>query len=53
VQIFRKLQADYRGWRLAMILPKGYAEQKVPFAVRFRPLYHGGLKVTLMTGTVA
>ncbi len=51
-EIFHKLLADYRGWRLAMILPKGYVEKKPPFAVRFRSLYHGGLKVVLLTGIV-
>jgi putative N6-adenine-specific DNA methylase len=51
-EIFRKLHADYRGWKLAMMLPKGYAERQLPFAVRSRPLYHGGLKVVLLTGTI-
>ena len=51
-EIFRKLQADYRSWRLAMILPKGYVEEKPPFAVHFSPLHHGGLKVVLLTGRV-
>lgn len=53
MEIFRKLHGDYRGWKLAMILPKGYVEGRLPFAVRSRPLYHGGLKVVLLTGIVS
>ncbi len=51
-RILRKLRADYRGWRLAMILPKGYVEKKPPFALHSGSLYHGGLKVVLLTGRV-
>jgi putative N6-adenine-specific DNA methylase len=53
MEIFRKLHADYRGWKLALILPKGYVEGRLPFAVQSRPLYHGGLKVVLLTGIVS
>lgn len=52
-EIFRKLRTDYRGWKLAMILPRGYVnEVQLPFSVNSRPFYHGGLKVALLTGAV-
>lgn len=50
--IFRKLRTDYRGWKLAMLVPKGYRKQEAGFRVRTDRLVHGGLSVELVTGRI-
>jgi len=50
--IGRKLKKDFRGWRLALIVPEARLMAHIPFPVTPHPLFHGGLTVTLLTGRI-
>lgn len=50
--IGQKLKKDFRGWRLALIVPDARMMAQIPFPVTPRPLFHGGLTVTLLTGRI-
>ena len=50
--IGQKLKKDFRGWRLALIVPEARMMTHIPFPVTPRPLFHGGLTVTLLTGRI-
>lgn len=47
-----KLRKDFRGWRVALIVPDKSLIRQIPFPVNFHPLFHGGLKVSLLTGRI-
>ncbi len=49
-EIFQKLKTDFRGWKLAIIAPDKRIAQKAPFKVKSLPLFHGGLRLTLLIG---
>ncbi|MDM8541340.1 hypothetical protein QUF90_09645 [Desulfococcaceae bacterium HSG9] len=51
-EIFEKLKSDFRGWKLALIVPDKKIAQKIPFKVKSLPLFHGGLKLTLFFGRI-
>ncbi|MFZ2632007.1 MAG: hypothetical protein WA081_00685 [Desulfosalsimonadaceae bacterium] len=50
--IGRKLKKDFRGWRLALIVPDNHLITHIPFHVTSHHLFHGGLTVTLLTGRI-
>jgi putative N6-adenine-specific DNA methylase len=50
--IGQKLKKDFKGWRLALIIPEARMMARIPFPVTPRPLFHGGLTVTLLTGRI-
>jgi putative N6-adenine-specific DNA methylase len=52
LRICRHLKVAFRGWDVAMIAPDRGLIRTVPFPVRQVPLVHGGLKLTLLMGTV-
>ena len=47
-----KLKKDFKGWRLALIVPEARMMARIPFPVTPHPLFHGGLTVTLLTGRI-
>lgn len=51
-EICRKLLADYRGWRLALIAPRRDLAERVPVSGRPLSFQHGGERRWLMTGRV-
>jgi putative N6-adenine-specific DNA methylase len=53
VKICEKLKNTYTGWKFALIVPERRLLKKVPFkTVTHHPLYHGGLNLTLLTGSI-
>jgi len=50
--IGQKLKKDFRGWRLALIVPDSLLIKQLPFPVTAHRLFHGGLTVTLLTGRI-
>ena len=52
VEICRKLKKDFKGWKVALIAPRKKLVRKIPFIVTAHDFFHGGLKVTLLTGRV-
>ena len=51
-EIFQKLKSDFRGWKLALITPDKRIAQKAPFKVESWPIFHGGLRLTLLIGRI-
>jgi len=51
-RICRHLDAAFTGWDVALIAPERSFLQAVPFAFRQVPMRHGGLRLTLLSGTV-
>lgn len=49
-KIFLKLRNDYAGWRIAVIVPNPEKLRHVPRRLKYRPIIHGGLEMTLVTG---
>jgi putative N6-adenine-specific DNA methylase len=50
--IFTKLAQQYRGWKLAIIVPGPKAGINIPFNLKAYPLSHGGLKLALLVGKI-
>jgi putative N6-adenine-specific DNA methylase len=48
-----RLKTSFAGWRFALLIPSTGIAKKIPFSHETRPFYHGGLKLTLLTGVVA
>ena len=51
-EILHKLQRDFRGWRMLMILPEQRLVRQVPFPVDAQAVMHGGRPVWLTIGNV-
>jgi len=52
VEICRKLSRDFKGWKLAMIVPGKRLLGNMPFRVESYPVFHGGLNLILVTGRI-
>ncbi|WP_372677922.1 class I SAM-dependent RNA methyltransferase [Desulfosarcina sp.] len=50
--IGRHLEQRFKGWTVAMIAPRPDLARSLPFPASRLPLYHGGLKLTLVLGDV-
>ena len=50
-RICRHLVQRFNGWEVVLIAPRDLVRQ-LPFATRRLPLFHGGLKLTLIVGTI-
>lgn len=50
--ICAKLKQDYKGWKLALLVPGHDLAARLPLALHCRQIYHGGLDAVLMTGTI-
>jgi putative N6-adenine-specific DNA methylase len=53
VKICKKLKSDFKGWKIALIAPKTSLVGKVPFNVTPHGFFHGGLKLTVLTGRIS
>ena len=50
--ICRHLAQRFNGWKVALIAPNQDLARQLPFAARRLRLFHGGLKLTLILGTI-
>ena len=50
--ICQHLAQRFKGWTVALIAPRPELAQRLPFPARRMPLFHGGLKLTLIVGTI-
>jgi len=51
--LMKKLQADYRGWKFALMVPERSDLGGISPEWRFHSIYHGGLKLELLVGKLA
>ena len=51
--VMKKLKADYRGWRFALMVPDHSGLGGIAPGWRFHPIYHGGLRLELLTGKLS
>ncbi|MFZ5571424.1 MAG: THUMP domain-containing class I SAM-dependent RNA methyltransferase [Thermodesulfobacteriota bacterium] len=51
-EILKKITADFRGWRFALLAPGHLLPRCIRLTHVRRPLFHGGLKLTLLSGRV-
>jgi putative N6-adenine-specific DNA methylase len=51
-EIFKKLKDDYKQWKVAMIIPNQHFIHKVSLPFKIQPLFHGGLRLFLLYGTI-
>ncbi len=51
-EIMDKLKKDFKGWRVAMLVPGSKAGRRLPAHWRREVIYHGGLHVNLLVGVV-
>ncbi len=50
--ICAKLKLDYKGWKLALLVPGHDLAARLPLPLHCRRIHHGGLDTVLMTGTI-
>jgi putative N6-adenine-specific DNA methylase len=50
--ICRHLATCFKGWKVALIAPRPALARRLPFPARRMALLHGGLKLTLIVGTI-
>jgi putative N6-adenine-specific DNA methylase len=50
--IVRHLAQRFKGWTVALIAPRPELAHGLPFPARRMPLFHGGLKLTLVLGGI-
>ncbi|MGA6927499.1 MAG: RNA methyltransferase [Desulfosarcina sp.] len=46
------LSRRFRGWRVALVVPRRQLLRRLTFPARQLPLFHGGLRLTLVVGTI-
>jgi putative N6-adenine-specific DNA methylase len=51
--VMKKLKADYRGWKFAMLIPERSDLDGISPEWRFHAIYHGGLKLELLVGKLS
>ena len=51
--VMKKLKADYRGWRFALMVPQRSDIGDISPLWRFHAIYHGGLQLELLTGKIS
>ena len=51
-EICCKLQTDFRGWRIGVLVPYQKWLKNIRFTHRIHPVRHGGLKVSIVTGWI-
>ena len=50
--IFDKLIKDFKGWKMGLMVPDKRIVELCSFKVKSYPFFHGGLKLTLVTGRI-
>jgi putative N6-adenine-specific DNA methylase len=53
VEICGRLNRMYKGWRVALIAPDKRLIARLPFRLEKLPFFHGGLKPSLLYGTIS
>ncbi len=51
-RITTKLRNDFKGWQVALIVPKAGLARRLPFKTKAIPIDHGGLRLKLAVGRV-
>ncbi|HEA69742.1 MAG TPA: hypothetical protein ENI07_23465 [Desulfobacterales bacterium] len=51
-EIIKKLKNDFKGWRIAMLVPDAKVMKKLPLQLKPYPIYHGGLNLSLLVGVI-
>ena len=51
-EIIKKLKSDFKGWRIAMLVPDAKVMKKLPIQLKPYSLYHGGLNLSLLVGVI-
>jgi len=51
--IFDKLIKDFKGWKMGLMIPDQRIVDLCPFKMESYPFFHGGLKLTLVTGRIS
>ena len=51
-RIGEKLKNDFKGWKVALLLPDKHLLPKIPFKTSAHDFIHGGLSITLVTGKI-
>jgi len=51
-EIAAKLESDFKGWRVALLVPHKRLAHAVGSSLKHRPVQHGGLNLTLLTGRI-
>ena len=51
--ILNKLRQDFKGWKVAVIVPKSMVTKRMATSFDQYPLFHGGLDLVLLTGRVS
>jgi putative N6-adenine-specific DNA methylase len=52
-EIIKKLQNDYKKWRVALLVPSTRSLRWLPKHFKKIPFYHGGLNLSLVLGRIA
>jgi putative N6-adenine-specific DNA methylase len=50
--IFNKLRRDFKGWKIAVIVPESLVTKRLATTFERHALFHGGLALVLLTGRV-
>ena len=51
-EIAAKLTSDFKGWRAALLVPRKRLVKALGLSLKHRPIQHGGLHLTLLTGQI-
>ncbi len=52
-EIGRKLAADFKGWRVGIILPSRECKSYLGLKLELKPLFHGGLDIFAGIGMIS
>jgi len=50
--IGKKLKKDFKGWKAAILVPDKHLVKNFPFKAKTHEFFHGGLRITLVTGKI-
>jgi putative N6-adenine-specific DNA methylase len=50
--IGKKLKKDFKGWKAAILVSDKRLVKKIPFKAKTHEFFHGGLRITLVTGKI-
>jgi putative N6-adenine-specific DNA methylase len=50
--IGKKLKKDFKGWKAAILVPDKRLVKAIPFKTTTHDFFHGGLRITLVTGKI-
>ena len=51
-KIAARLRSDFKGWRAALLVPGKRLAHALGLSLKHRPIQHGGLNLTLLTGRI-